>query len=70
MEIIKGNVGHTVVVRILERGMNRSAQMQEILSKITCAFISISYQLPFKNGMNHHFDYSVPAIYTVTYTIT
>lgn len=63
IEIIKGNAGHTVVVRILERVMNRLAQMQEILSKITCAFISISYQLLFKNLMNHCSDYSVPAIH-------
>ena len=44
VEIIKGDIGHTVVVCVLGRTMNRLAQIQEILSKITCAFISINYQ--------------------------
>ena len=50
VEIIKEDVGHTVVVCVSGRVMNRLAQIQEILSKITCAFISINYQLLFKKS--------------------
>lgn len=50
VEIMKGDVGHTVVVCVLERVMNRLAQIQEILSKITCASISINYQLLFEKS--------------------
>lgn len=50
VEIKKGDVGHSVVVCVSERAMNRLARIQEILSNITCAFISISYQLLFRNS--------------------
>lgn len=49
VEIKKGAVAHTVVVCVSERAMNRLAQIQEILSNMTCAFITISYQLLFRN---------------------
>lgn len=44
VEMRKGDTGHTAVVCALGRVMNRLAQTQEILSKITWAFISVSYQ--------------------------
>lgn len=50
VEIKKGDVGHTVVVCVSERAMNRLAQIEEILSNIACAFTSISYQLLFRNS--------------------
>lgn len=50
VEIKKEYVGHTAVVCVSERAMNRLAQIQEILSNITCAFLSISYQLLFRNS--------------------
>lgn len=50
VEIKKGDVGHTVVACVSERAMNRSAQIEEKLSNITCAFITISYQLLFRNS--------------------
>lgn len=48
VEMIKGDVGHTVVVCVLGRVVNRVAQIQEILPKIVCAFSSTNYQLLFK----------------------
>lgn len=40
-EIKKEDVGHSVGVCVSERAMNRLAQIQEILSNVTCAFTSI-----------------------------
>lgn len=44
VEMRKGDTGHTAVVCALGRVTNRLAQTQEILPKITRAFISVSCQ--------------------------